>query len=353
MQLSPDEVDTIFSIVSGVLMLGNVIFLSKNIAGQDNAAELDQKSKSSLADACDLLFLDDPGKVADYLCSTTKIIGKEEVTVRVQHGEAVSLTHSLCKAMYDNLFKWIIDRLNTTIRPADPQPLVFMGMLDIFGFEIFENNSLEQLLINITNEFLQKNFVDIVFERESKLYRDEGVSTAELVFTDNKDVIECLIGKRGSVFAVLEDTCLQKGLDNKFHSSMTAQMAKNPSFTVPTGGAKDLKFTIKHTIGEITYSAQEFVGKNMDILKADLAEVAQKSRNPIVRAMFGDIKVERGKLAKGQLIASKFVTQLDEMMSIIMVSSSNKYYHFPDYRTTFHSVRQTQRIQETPRLGQR
>lgn len=146
------------------MKLGNVTFQGKNIDGQDNAAEIDAGSQAILKSACDLLFLQDHEKVADALVSTVKQIGREEVTVRVQKPEAISLVASLGKAMYDELFKWIIRRLNVTIEPKD-QPTCFMGMLDIFGFEIFEDNSLEQLLINITNEFLQKNFVDIVFER--------------------------------------------------------------------------------------------------------------------------------------------------------------------------------------------
>lgn len=157
------------------------------------------------------------------------------------------------------------------------------------------------------------------------MYREEGVSTTELIFTDNREVIECLIGRRGSVFAQLEDTCVQKGSDMKFHQAMSSQMSSHRCFSVPPGGERGLKFVITHTIADITYSAVDFTSKNMDILKAELTEVAQASSNSIVREMFGEIKVERGKLAKGQLIASKFLGQLDEMMKIIVVSDLQSF----------------------------
>eukprot|EP01056_Protomagalhaensia_sp_Gyna25_P005567 Protomagalhaensia_sp_Gyna_25__5566@NODE_760_length_2680_cov_63_492238_g596_i0_p1_GENE_NODE_760_length_2680_cov_63_492238_g596_i0NODE_760_length_2680_cov_63_492238_g596_i0_p1_ORF_typecomplete_len866_score208_02Myosin_head/PF00063_21/1_9e186TniB/PF05621_11/0_0065TniB/PF05621_11/76TniB/PF05621_11/1_3e04ABC_tran/PF00005_27/0_0049AAA_22/PF13401_6/0_091AAA_22/PF13401_6/9_1e02AAA_22/PF13401_6/2_2e03AAA_16/PF13191_6/0_12RNA_helicase/PF00910_22/4_7RNA_helicase/PF00910_22/2e02T2SSE/PF00437_20/0_2AAA_19/PF len=317
MQLSPTEIHAIFSIVAGVLKLGNVEFVGKNIDGADDAAELEPKSMETLREACSLLFLDDFQKVADGLRTTFKQIGGEDVMMRVQKRDAYLLCASLGKAMYDTLFKWIIKRLNATIEPERFDK--FMGMLDIFGFEIFEDNSLEQLLINITNEFLQKNFVDIVFERESRLYREEGVSTTELVFTDNKDVIDCLIGKRNSVFACLEDGCVAKNsTDVNFHSNMKQVLGSNKCFEVPQGGDRDLRFIIVHTIAEIEYSAQGFIGKNMDILKAELTEVAQASPNPVVQQMFEGIIVERGKLPRTQLIASQFLIQLDTMMKIIM-----------------------------------
>lgn len=348
MQMSQEQTHSILSIVSGVMKLGNVIFEGKNIDGQDNAADIPPAGLETLKDACHLLFLDDYQKVADNLRTTVKMIGKDEVTVRVQQHEAVTLCQSLGKAMFDMLFKWIIQTLNKTIQP--PEMTVFMGMLDIFGFEVFEANSLEQLLINITNEFLQKNFVDIVFDRvnlhlecsnlvlqESKLYREEGVSTTELVFTDNKDVIECLIGKRASVFASLEDACVAKGgTDQSFYSSMTRSLEANRSFKKPAGGDRDMKFLIVHTIAEIEYSAADFISKNMDLLKAELTEVAQASPNDVVREMFSGIVVERGKLAKGQLIASQFLRQLDQMIGIIMVRLDSLQSNFPCCRARSH-----------------
>jgi hypothetical protein len=50
-----------------------------------------------------------------------------------------------------------------------------LGLLDIFGFERFEINSFEQLLINYSNEALHAHFLRSIFESELRLYKAEGV----------------------------------------------------------------------------------------------------------------------------------------------------------------------------------
>jgi myosin heavy subunit len=43
------------------------------------------------------------------------------------------------QAVYANLFDWLVKRLNTQLgQPNDENP--FVGVLDIYGFEIFQNN---------------------------------------------------------------------------------------------------------------------------------------------------------------------------------------------------------------------
>jgi myosin heavy subunit len=53
------------------------------------------------------------------------------------------------------IFSWLVDRINQTIA-ATERCWGYIGVLDIYGFENFENsNGFEQLLINYANEKLQ------------------------------------------------------------------------------------------------------------------------------------------------------------------------------------------------------
>ena len=53
------------------------------------------------------------------------------------------------QALYDRLFTWIVGKVNNAIDPSITEAYVpnstVIGVLDIYGFEIFQNNSFEQV----------------------------------------------------------------------------------------------------------------------------------------------------------------------------------------------------------------
>lgn len=70
---------------------------------------------------------------------------------------------ALAKAIYDRLFTWIITRINASIlvsgSSVQKRLNKVIGVLDIYGFEVFDLNSFEQFCINYCNEKLQQLFI--------------------------------------------------------------------------------------------------------------------------------------------------------------------------------------------------
>jgi len=58
-------------------------------------------------------------------------------------------------------------------------------LLDIFGFEIMEENGFEQLCINFANEKLQLYFNAEMLTKEQSEYAAEGVAWQQVEFRDN------------------------------------------------------------------------------------------------------------------------------------------------------------------------
>lgn len=313
MGINETEMDCVFSCVSGVLLLGNVEVKGENREGIPDAATI--VNMDVFNTACELLAID-PALVKSGLITKITQASGQEIRGVYPVKDTHVIKESMSKAIYNAIFNWIVKKLNSNIQPAAGFEK-FLGMLDIFGFEVFKNNSLEQLFINITNEMLQKNFVDVVFDREIKLYRSEGISAAELTWTTNAPIIELLTNKKKSVVAQLEDTCLAPGGDDKkFLSATATALANSPNFA-KAKISSDINFIVTHTIGDIQYCVTGFLSKNKDLLKAELVEVLQNSKSPVTAALFEGVHVEKGKIGKDQLISAQFLTQLSSLMELI------------------------------------
>ena len=144
-----------------------------------------------------------------------------------------------------------------------------IGVLDIFGFESFENNLRQR--INYCNEKLQFHFNEHIFRLEQEVYASEGVTVPRTDFEDNGPTLELLEKKNTGIFAMIdEEIHVPKGSDEKFLSKLiSAYDKKHKSFVKPTSKnwRKDQQrcaFGIHHYAGEVFYNVEHFLEKNKD-----------------------------------------------------------------------------------------
>jgi len=246
----------IFSVVVGILALGNCEFQD-----EDDVARL--VSKSDVVDAANLLGLE-AEELRKALLVKKLIVGKEVTETQRTAAQARFSCDALARLMYGRLFKWLIQKINTTLAGTSQSGSCFFGLLDIAGFESFKRNSLEQLFINLSNEYLQQHFNDNIFKMELEDYKAEELSAASsLTFQDNADIVE-LLSNKGGVLAMLdEETTLPKGSDSNYLARLLKAHDKHNRFIAPKF-TNDLAFGIRHFAGDVTYSCQDFLEKNVD-----------------------------------------------------------------------------------------
>ena len=59
-----------------------------------------------------------------------------------------------------------------------------LGILDLYGFEAFQQNSFEQFIINYANEKLQQVFIEATLAHEQEEYLSEGVEWTQVPVFD-------------------------------------------------------------------------------------------------------------------------------------------------------------------------
>ena len=138
--------------------------------------------------------------------------------------------------------------------------LPFVGVLDIFGFEFFARNSLEQLFINYTNELLQQYFNEVIFENESKLYAREGVLWDPRDFPDNRSIVELIGTGNTAVLPMLEEECISVGGTSERWCSKLVKMHTGSSHF---GVVKHRQghFIINHFAGQVKYESHALLEK--------------------------------------------------------------------------------------------
>ena len=260
-------------------------------------------------------------------CLTHRSIGQLG-KANLDTAAAASARDSLAKELYGRLFNWIVLRINReTATQSSSAALKFIGILDIFGFEIFILNSFEQLCINFANEKLQQHFTSHTFDMEEQLYRTEGVPFENVAYISNQDVIDMISGKT-SLFNVLDDEVVtprgsDTGFLNKCKTRFKSHVRFGSNFKKPT------TFCVKHYAGEVSYEIDGFLTKNKDRILDDLSALMKKSTIKLLSTeLFSGevdrVSEERTSTGKYKTQSRKFSDQLTGLMN--MLHSTQPHY---------------------------
>jgi myosin-5 len=299
MGISAQEYTNCMDVVAMILALGNVKFVEVPGAKDDQTqAQVTEGSKHYLA-TCARLMGVEPSEIVSALTSRQVTAGlNHQVTIYLTPEQANHARDALAKAIYAAMFQWIVQRTNMAIDKENAGAAgegfttdkTFIGLLDIFGFEIFKQNYFEQFLINYANEVLQQQFNDFVFRQEQEEYRREQIEWQFIEFPDNRDCIDLIEKKPNGIIPTLDEQCLiGRATDDRYARELYKKCEGNARFEVSNKMRVDHEFIIKHYAGDVNYSSKGIIEKNRDTLAQEGVDLLLGSSNEFVTTM-GEIE---------------------------------------------------------------
>lgn len=276
--LTQPEQDEIFRMLAAVLWTGNITFAED----KDGYAIVKDQS---VVDFLAYLLEVDPAQVVSAI--TIRILtprNGEIIESPANPSQAVSTRDALAKAIYDNLFDWIVERVNVSLKARDTTANS-IGILDIYGFEIFQKNSFEQLCINYVNEKLQQIFIQLTLKTEQEEYAREQIQWTPIKYFDNKIVCDLIESVRPpGIFSAMKDATKTAHADPAA-CDRTFMMAIN-GMSNPHLAPRQGNFIVKHYAGDVEYTVDGITEKNKDQLLKGLLNLFGQSGNDFVHQLF-------------------------------------------------------------------
>ncbi|XP_046696480.1 unconventional myosin-Ie isoform X2 [Silurus meridionalis] len=310
--ISGEDHTMVLQIVAGILHLGNISFKE---SGNYAAVE----SEEFLAFPAFLLGIKQE-RLKEKLTSRTmdgKWGGKSEsidVTLNVE--QACFTRDALAKALHARVFDYLVESINKAMVKDHQEENI--GVLDIYGFEIFQKNGFEQFCINFVNEKLQQIFIELTLKAEQEEYVQEGIRWTPIEYFNNKIVCDLIESKNPpGIMCILDDVCATmhakgEGADQTMLQKLRMQINNHEHFNSWNQG-----FIIHHYAGKVSYDADGFCERNRDVLFTDLIELMQSSEIGFIRALFSE-NLNAEKKGRPTTAGSKIKKQANDLVSELM-----------------------------------
>merc|ERR1711915_865035 len=245
--------------------------------------------------------------------------------------QATGATGGIARAIFDRIFKWLIEKCNDTLIDASLKKATWGAVLDIAGFEIFEYNGFEQISINFVNEKLQQFFNHHMFVVEQEEYVKEGIDWEMVDFGMDLAAAIIMFEKPMGIWAILEEESLfPKATDKSFEEKLKSSLGKLPVFLKPASKTdKNAHFGISHYAGVVNYNVTGWLEKNKDPVNETVVEVFKSTSSCVLLVhLWRDhpgqpttTPKEEGKKKKkgggGKTVSSVYLVSLGELMTTL------------------------------------
>lgn len=325
------QVELVIQTLAAVLHIGNVQFKPETVGDAEGSSVADRQS---LQIACELLGLD-AARVEHALCykllQTMAPGGKvESYEVPQNTSQAMAQRDSIAKTVYDRLFDFLVERINHALdieKKAEKHGEVMeitemttIGILDIYGFEIFDKNGFEQFCINYVNEKLQQIFIELTLKSEQEEYAREGIEWAPIPFFNNRVVCDLIEARRptSGIFLILDDTIKTmhsrqgESVDANFLEKVASIHGSHAHFS-----KRGKTFEIKHYAGDVQYSIDGFGDANKDYLSKDIALIISETSNKLMRYIFPE-EIDLNDKRMPNTAGYKIRTQCEALVTALM-----------------------------------
>ncbi|KFO27982.1 Myosin-Ib [Fukomys damarensis] len=353
------EAESVLEVVAAVLKLGNIEFKPESrVNGLD---ESKIKDKNELKEICELTGIDQ--SVLERAFSFRTVEAKQEkVSTTLNVAQAYYARDALAKNLYSRLFSWLVNRINESIKAQTKVRKKVMGVLDIYGFEIFEilasagavpdggvcvvsclhgviappyqDNSFEQFIINYCNEKLQQIFIELTLKEEQEEYIREDIEWTHIDYFNNAIICDLIENNTNGILAMLDEECLRPGTvtDDTFleklnqvcatHQHFESRMSRCSRFLNDTSLPHSC-FRIQHYAGKVLYQVEGFVDKNNDLLYRDLSQAMWKAGHALIKSLFPEGNPAKINLKRPPTAGSQFKASVATLMKNLQTKNPN------------------------------
>ena len=235
--ITEEEKKAIMRLIGAILHLGNITFVDDSKNANTGQTTVKVANPDVLRVTAELLQVEEKilARALTNRSITTGVTKTSSVIeVNLDEQQALFTRDAYAKAIYSRLFDWIVQRINREMACQRPEDKLVIGVLDIYGFEIFQNNSFEQFCINLCNEKLQQVFIELTLKAEQEEYVREGIQWEPVKYFNNKVICDLIEGtKPPGIISFLDEECtLGKATDLTFLDKLNRNFAKSEIFEV-------------------------------------------------------------------------------------------------------------------------